>query len=286
MKFWYSPSELAGLPGMPAARSNVTRKAQAEGWQSRQRHGRGGGREYACSCLPEDTQAALLQLDPTARDRESEYNLALSDGERDLPESQLQLQSVSIDRVKNSALFERSPTPTSKTIKLTPAGNSIAQRADAWLEILRAFETWSESQNFVTAVERELEFVRAYNLERLSIPNSVRDCIPTISRSTLKAKQRCRRTAKQLKALGGNYGNRKGKGTIDSNPFLQQAIETCIAAGGKHWGASQIYDILLLEFGYKPEDFSLGQLRAWIRKFRDHILKNGQCIWTLTVPKV
>ncbi|MDZ4877202.1 MAG: hypothetical protein CLLPBCKN_006637 [Chroococcidiopsis cubana SAG 39.79] len=102
----------------------------------------------------------------------------------------------------------------------------------------------------------------------MSIPTWVRNCIPTISRSTLRVKERCRRTAKQLKALGGNYGNRKGKGKIDANPALQQAIETCLAAGGKHWGASQIYHILLLEFGYKPEDFSLGQLRAWIHKFR------------------
>ena len=89
-----------------------------------------------------------------------------------------------------------------------------------------------------------------------------------ISRSTIKAKNKCRQTANRLQALGGNYGNRKGKGKINSNQKLQQAIETCIAAGGKHWGATQIYEILLLEFGYEPQDFSLGQLRSWITQFR------------------
>jgi Mu transposase, C-terminal/Transposase len=58
--------------------------------------------------------------------------------------------------------------------------------------------------------------------------------------------------------------------TIDSNPDLSAAIETCLAAGGKHWGASQIYDILQLEFGLDPETCSLGQVQAWLRQFRAH----------------
>lgn len=45
---------------MPAARENVTRKALAEGWQFRQRSGRGGGREYALASLPTETRIALL----------------------------------------------------------------------------------------------------------------------------------------------------------------------------------------------------------------------------------
>ncbi len=40
---WYSRSKLAGFPGMPSLRENVTRKALAEGWQFRQRNGKGGG---------------------------------------------------------------------------------------------------------------------------------------------------------------------------------------------------------------------------------------------------
>ncbi|MDV2997711.1 MAG: hypothetical protein N4J56_007416 [Chroococcidiopsis sp. SAG 2025] len=69
MKFWYSASELAGLPGMPAARSNVTRKARSEGWQSRARHGRGGGREYAMESLLQVTQAALSTFNLAQTDR-------------------------------------------------------------------------------------------------------------------------------------------------------------------------------------------------------------------------
>ncbi|WP_445157371.1 transposase domain-containing protein [Halomonas sp. E14] len=58
---WYTPKELAGLPGMPGTPQNVTAKAKREDWESRARSGRGGGREYAFASLPVETQAALLK---------------------------------------------------------------------------------------------------------------------------------------------------------------------------------------------------------------------------------
>lgn len=56
----YMATELAGLPGMPATQSAVIRMAKREGWESRPREGRGGGREYPLHALPATTQAALL----------------------------------------------------------------------------------------------------------------------------------------------------------------------------------------------------------------------------------
>jgi Mu transposase, C-terminal/Mu DNA-binding domain len=60
MKQWYSAFELAGLPDLPALPNNIARKAKAERWQSRQRTGRGGGREYAYNSLPQTAQTALI----------------------------------------------------------------------------------------------------------------------------------------------------------------------------------------------------------------------------------
>ncbi|BAU15353.1 hypothetical protein LEP3755_59110 [Leptolyngbya sp. NIES-3755] len=45
---WYSATDLAGLPGLPTASHNVTRKAKLE-----------GGNEYALSSLPAITRTAL-----------------------------------------------------------------------------------------------------------------------------------------------------------------------------------------------------------------------------------
>ena len=63
---WYSAKELAGLPDMPGTPQNVTAKAKREGWESRKRDGRGGGREYSLGSLPLPTQAALLKQESPA----------------------------------------------------------------------------------------------------------------------------------------------------------------------------------------------------------------------------
>lgn len=60
MRSWYSPSELAGLPGMPSSVSGLIRLAKRESWECQLRLGQGGGREYAFSVLPKATQTALI----------------------------------------------------------------------------------------------------------------------------------------------------------------------------------------------------------------------------------
>ena len=57
---WYTPKELAGLPGLPDTVQAVNRRASRDGWECRPRLGRGGGREYALASLPVETQTALL----------------------------------------------------------------------------------------------------------------------------------------------------------------------------------------------------------------------------------
>lgn len=61
MKDWYSAQDLAGLPGMPAKKRFVRRKAAREGWSYREvKGGRGDPRrEYPLTDLPAETQAHL-----------------------------------------------------------------------------------------------------------------------------------------------------------------------------------------------------------------------------------
>lgn len=253
---------------MPSLRGNVTRKALAEGWQFRQRNGRGGGREYAYDSLPTQTQAALQKIDRVL-EGSLNFNFDRSDGttcwiSNEEPPVPIQLARIPAKAVKEG---KNQPTTPKRSRKVKAEGGFTEQRTDAWLEILKAYETWCKLQKYSTALIRDLEFAKAYNNKQLQLPNWVHEYVTQISRSTLKAKNKCRQTANSLQALGGNYGNRRGKGKIDSDQKLQQAIKTCIAAGGKHWNPTQIYDILLLEFGYEPQDFSLGQLRSWMKKF-------------------
>lgn len=61
MTTWISASELAEMPGVPKTKSGVIRMATRASWRSRSRKGRGGGREYHISALPEITRKALIE---------------------------------------------------------------------------------------------------------------------------------------------------------------------------------------------------------------------------------
>ncbi len=57
----YTAKELAGLPGMPNTLKGVLQKADREAWPFQKRSGRGGGREYPLTALPEETRDYLLK---------------------------------------------------------------------------------------------------------------------------------------------------------------------------------------------------------------------------------
>jgi putative transposase len=64
MNLWPTAADLAGLPGMPAHKTNVIRKAQAEGWVSKKEPVRGGQLiRYALESLPTETRLALALRD-------------------------------------------------------------------------------------------------------------------------------------------------------------------------------------------------------------------------------
>ncbi|CCG07333.1 Mu transposase C-terminal domain-containing protein [Pararhodospirillum photometricum] len=58
---YYTTAELAalGLPGLPRTKQGVNKLATRESWPARDRQGRGGGREYPASALPEVARVAL-----------------------------------------------------------------------------------------------------------------------------------------------------------------------------------------------------------------------------------
>ncbi|MBV5328509.1 MAG: hypothetical protein JZU65_12890, partial [Chlorobium sp.] len=61
MKNYYSTTELAGLPGMPGTDRAIRDLSDREAWPNQKRAGRGGGKEYALSALPEATQRHLTK---------------------------------------------------------------------------------------------------------------------------------------------------------------------------------------------------------------------------------
>ncbi len=63
MKEWFSAKELAGLPGMPTTVQGIIKRSLSDNWSARPRQGRGGGREYHITCLPEQTRLHLFHAE-------------------------------------------------------------------------------------------------------------------------------------------------------------------------------------------------------------------------------
>ena len=60
MRHWYSPKELAGLPGLPTTVRGVRMHAKSEQWAWRKRKASGGGREYHVESLSREVRNALV----------------------------------------------------------------------------------------------------------------------------------------------------------------------------------------------------------------------------------
>ena len=68
---WFTTLEIAeaNLPELPKTKRNITERAKHEGWPSRPRRGRGGGREYPIHALPPEAAAALIQREAAQADQ-------------------------------------------------------------------------------------------------------------------------------------------------------------------------------------------------------------------------
>lgn len=76
---WYSAQQIADmrLPTLPETRPGVALRAEQEGWRSRPRAGRGGGREYPITALPVEARAELLKREADAAPAQPSLPMAL-----------------------------------------------------------------------------------------------------------------------------------------------------------------------------------------------------------------
>jgi len=197
-KQYYPAKELAGLPGMPKTESAVIRKAKRDGWSSRDRSGRGGGREYALSSLPAETRAYLARQHVNDR-RESTRSIpAVPDS---LPSPADRKANRLAARAQSLATFDRLPEWQQRGGK-------------AKLAIIRAFEDFLPVTGLVKTEGLKV-FAYEYNMGRIQIGESVRSEIPNFSDATL---DRWIRDEHELGAMGlvDMYGNRKGQSKIET----------------------------------------------------------------------
>lgn len=210
-KEWFTPTELAGLPGLPSTDRNVRTKAQKELWKSQKRT-KGKGSEYHISSLPLETRSYLQKMMVS--------KLAKSD-------------KATQEAVKDVALFEGGEKQSfastrqarmKSAIALNSLPESQQNRANARARIveLRAMflEPFKLANNLVAG---EHEFVNAYNSGLLELDNWILREVSQVSFSTL------RRWKKQLEQegiarLAGKYESNKKSGLIEQQPEIQNYL--------------------------------------------------------------
>ena len=235
MAEWLSALELAGLPGVPGTRNKVNDLAKSEAWLSRPRQGRGGGREYHVSSLPEETRAAL--------------GLA-------------QVAALTASPASPSAANANRPA------LLPPVPKGGDRKAAARLAVLAAAGAFIAGGGYGVRAGKEA-FCRAYGAGEVPVEPWVREIVPGVSPRTLD-NWRNHVDGKSYDALADRRGrHRRGTGAIDRTPALRDYIVGTLAQI-PHANAAQIHMLVENWLDGTDEDVpSVHVIRRFVRQWKE-----------------
>ncbi|AWB06780.1 hypothetical protein A6A40_17145 (plasmid) [Azospirillum humicireducens] len=253
---WLSAAEIAALalPKLPTSKRGINLRATDECWHHRERSGRGGGREYHISSLPEDARIELARR--AAADAVVTATPAL-------------------------------PVPPKDSSPALPVTVQARLRQDYKLAILTAFDSFHAASGDGLTPARH-KFVGFYNARQIDVPDWVRAACPTISMSSLERWARVRASG-DATALSGRYGNRKGSGVLDSAVADIKGFMVAMLVENPHLAMHQVRTVLIQRFGHDVELFD-GSTRAMPSERRlldlwnDWRAKNRQLHLALTNP--
>lgn len=264
MNEWFTTAQLAGLPGMPGTRYRVGVRAQAEGWRSRIRDGRGGGLEYHLESLPEETRAHLF-VHPLP---EAPASLAAAAGRAEGKKLRLQ---ADIDAAIEWAARQRG---------LAAVGGLTGKRRDrldARMAVMRAAREFCTAHGGSVS-DALTEFSARFNAGEIRIDEDLQGEIRSVSPQTLWRWQKVLRTEGAV-GLTGDYGKRKGASLIDGNPAMVEVLLGMLH-DHPHTHARNLHRALQVRFpGQKLP--SLRRLRAWIERWKT---QNAQLFTAIKNP--
>ena len=185
MKEAYTTQELAPLLGM--TRQGVDCRAKREGWQSRPRAGRGGGREWLVDSMPESTRLAIAA---------------------------------------KVAPFTPVPVIPSKSITI-PVQATLSEggkaRVEAKTALFLLYRTFTKAAGLPKVRGREV-FSAHWNAGEIEAEAWLREAIPHVSKNTLLNWERAI-DAEGSARLAGDYGKgMRGKGRIDSQLEVKEIV--------------------------------------------------------------
>jgi transposase InsO family protein len=209
---WMSAAEIDALhlPQMPAGKNGVIRLAKREGWPSRARQGRGGGREYPVSALPQTARDAL------AKSQASEAAQAgRTAGRREVIREQIDATA-------------KARTQEAGLAALPALTGGAKTRGEARLAAVAAFRQFKATTGRAASAAAEL-FAHAWEKGEIAVPAEVRAALPEFSGRSLLNWDAAAATEGAAR-LGGRYGqHRLGSGVIDSDADVRDFVLAMIA---------------------------------------------------------
>jgi hypothetical protein len=260
---WYSASDVAGLPGLPADRRNVRLQAARESWPYRERAGRGGGREYPVSCLPETARAELARRALAAE--LDQASPAIAAVQSFAGEMRAQADQSRQDRLKSKetglAAFER-------------LSETKRQRARARMRVLEACEQFLRQGQLAKRRGTAL-FAAEYSARRIELADWVREYVPRCDRATIYRWAKAERE-QGLIGLSDGYGHNRGKSKVNANTTLAKLILGLMATTPTI-RPGQVFDYLQAKDAELAAAVSLRGVQRWMAAWK---LEHAQ-LWCL-----
>lgn len=144
------------------------------------------------------------------------------------------------------------PTPSASNARdLGDISEGGLRRMDAMLEILAELDRWRQAHPKVPKFGGFEAFSALYNARKIDLPDWVYEARPTVSKNTLHTHERLRGQGK-LRAMGGQFGNRRGTGVFERCSPLRALVEGVINQRPR-MGATAVRKIALTELGKTVE---------------------------------
>ncbi|SBV95559.1 transposase [uncultured delta proteobacterium] len=246
----YTTKELCEL--LSFTRKAVLEKASREGWMSRPRKGKGGGHEWLLESMPEATRQAIATAIVT--------EIAQSQPNR------------------NSALHPHIAPVLFTVNTLANIPERKRERASARALLVSMAREFGAASGTPRTSAYEV-FCHEYNRGAITVPDWVRNLIPSVCRSSL-TNWEDRILEKGVAALSGKHGqHRKGSGVIDSTPGMAEYI---IAEIIEFYDVSAASVMEALEAKFEGQRLpTLRSLQRWMKQYRED---NEQAILKIQNP--
>ncbi|CAA0097784.1 Uncharacterised protein [BD1-7 clade bacterium] len=246
MKEWFTAQELTQYNGLPGTVAGMLKKASNENWRA-QKKAHGKGNEYHIDSLPAAAQKAI---------RISQAKQAATQVKQTPTGNALQEQDTATQRQREQSLARyQQLRPTQK------------KSVDAKLALIEAVREFHQASG-LTKTTAYTEFADLYRSNQIHVEPWIRQAEPTCSKPTLYRWEK-KLNEQGIDALAGDKGKgRRGTGTIDNQPELNEYILGMIV-DKPHIKMATLNKALQAHFANTQTSLvSIATLERWVNKWK------------------